>query len=527
MKSKKSSKFTIHKPVYYPSLILIVIAVVLALVYKERAADLLNNVQLSITTNFGWFFIAAVNIIVVFCVYLAVSKFGNIRLGGDDARPEFNTTAWLAMLFSAGMGIGLMFFGVAEPVTHYANPPQETLNNYERAVQAIKFTNLHYGFHPWAIYSIVGLALAFFSYNKKLPLTFRSLFYPFLGEKIHGVAGHVIDILSVLATIFGLATSLGFGVKQINAGLNFLFGWPISAVFQSWMIIIVTCIATISVVSGIDKGVKLLSQGNMILAFTLMIFVFVLGPSVFLMKSYIQNLGAYIGDFIPLSTWNDSYQNSGFQNNWTVFYWAWWIAWSPFVGSFIAKISKGRTVREFLLGVLLVPALVTTIWMNVFGGTALHEILSGDLSIVDAVQADISTALFIFFQKFPLTNVISIIGVALVAFFFITSSDSGSLVIDNITSGSAAYTPPAQRVIWAFLQGSIAIVLLLGGGLTSLQAGVIITGLPFTLILCLMCYSLHKGLTEEYLKNQRKTKKVQERNYADIITGLLNKEKKH
>ena len=523
---KKLPKFHIHKPVFYPSLILIVTAIVLALVFKTQSAELLNRTQLSITKNFGWFFILSVNFILVFCVYLAFSKFGSIRLGGVNARPEFTTMSWLAMLFSAGMGIGIMFFGVAEPVSHYANPPLETLNNYERAINAIKFTNLHYGFHAWGVYSIVGLALAFFSYNKNLPLTFRSLFYPFLGERIHGIAGHIIDILSVLATIFGLATTLGFGVQQMNAGLNFLFGWEISAVIQSWIIILVTSIATISVVSGIDKGVKILSQVNVILAFSLLIFVFTLGPTVFLLKSYVQNLGAYLGDFITLSTWNDSYQNSGWQNNWTVFYWAWWIAWSPFVGSFIAKISKGRTVKEFILGVLLVPATITTIWMTVFGGTALHEILLGHTGIIDAVQANISTALFVFFQDFPFTNVLSVLAVILVAFFFITSSDSGSLVIDNITSGSSPNTPALQRVIWAFLQGIIAIVLLLGGGLSSLQAGVIITGLPFTVILCVMCYSLHRGLMEEYVKNQRKSKSVEEKNYVDIITGMLQKDKK-
>ncbi|MEO6683944.1 MAG: BCCT family transporter [Ginsengibacter sp.] len=523
---KSLPKFVIYKPVFYPSLILIVSAIALALIFRNESAEVLNNLQLSITKSFGWFFILAVNFILVFCIYLAFSKFGSIRLGGENAKPEFTFMSWLAMLFSAGMGIGIMFFGVAEPVSHYANPPQETLNNFERASQAIKFTNLHYGFHAWGVYSIVGLALAFFSYNKKLPLTFRSLFYPFLGEKIHGLTGHIIDILSVLATIFGLATTLGFGVQQMNAGLNFLFNWEISTVFQSWIIILVTSIATISVISGIDKGVKILSQANMILAFSLLLFVFALGPTVFLLKSYVQNLGAYLGDFINLSTWNDSYQDSGWQNSWTVFYWAWWIAWSPFVGSFIAKISKGRTIKEFILGVLLVPATISTIWMTVFGGTALHEILQGDTHIIDAVHADISTALFIFFQDFPFTNILSVLAVILVAFFFITSSDSGSLVIDNITSGSSYNTPALQRVMWAFLQGIIAIVLLLGGGLSSLQAGVIITGLPFTVILCVMCYSLHKGLQEEYVKNQKRSKSVEERNYADIITGMLQKGKK-
>lgn len=525
MSLKKNLKFHIHKPVFYPSLILIVLAIIPAVVFKDVVARALNATQLAITSNLGWFFIASVNFILVFILYIAFSKYGKIRLGGADARPEFHTVSWFAMLFSAGMGIGIMFFGVAEPVSHYSNPPLETLTQFERASQAIQFTNLHYGLHPWAVYAFVGLALAFFSYNKGLPLTFRSIFYPFLGDKIHGIAGHTIDILSVLATIFGLATTLGFGVQQMNAGLNFLFGWEISHAFQSWIIIIVTSIASISVISGIDKGVKILSNANMFIAFTLLLFVFFLGPTVFLLKSYFQNVGAYLGDFIPLSLWNDSYQNSGWQDSWTVFYWAWWIAWSPFVGSFIAKISKGRTIREFILGVMLAPAAVTTIWMTVFGGSALHTILLGDYTLVDAVSANISTALFEFFEYFPLTNVLSVLSVTLVAFFFITSSDSGSLVIDTITSGSALYTPPLQRLTWAFLQGFIAIALLLGGGLGSLQAGVIITGLPFTVILLLMCYSLQRGLAEEFLRNEKKLKSVQERNYAQVISDLIHKDK--
>lgn len=478
-----------------------------------------------ITENLGWFFILAANVILIFCLYLAFSKYGDIRLGGEGAKPEFSNTSWFAMLFSAGMGIGIMFFSVAEPVSHFAEPPQETLNDPAKAIQAMKFTSLHWGLHAWGIYSVVGLALAFFSFNRKLPLTFRSLFYPFLGERIHGWWGHAIDIFSVLATIFGLSTSLGLGVQQMNAGLNFLFGWEISAGVQSVLILLVTSIATLSVVSGLDKGIKILSNGNMIMAFLLMLFVFILGPTVFLLKSYIQNIGDYLGDLVTMSMWNDAYQDSGWQDSWTVFYWAWWIAWSPFVGSFIARISRGRTIKEFVLGVLLVPALITLLWMTIFGGTALHFILEGDLNMIAAVQENISTALFVFLENFSWTMPLSILAILLVAFFFITSSDSGSLVIDNITSGSAPYTPPIQRLSWAFMQGFIAIALLLGGGLEALQAAVIIAGLPFTLIILLMCYSLRQGLQEEYKRNEKRLKGRQERDYRDVIIDLLEREK--
>jgi choline/glycine/proline betaine transport protein len=311
----------------------------------------------------------------------------------------------------------------------------------------------------------------------------------------------------------------------MNAGLSFLFEWENSTYLQTVIILVVTSIATISVVSGLDKGVKLLSQGNMIMAFLLMILIFVFGPSIFLLKSFIQNTGSYIADFIEISTWNDSYQESGWQNSWTVFYWAWWIAWSPFVGSFIARISKGRTIKEFILGVLIVPAIITLLWMTIFGGTALHFILEGDNSLVNAVNADLSTALFVFLQKIPFTPILSFIAIVLVAFFFITSSDSGSLVIDNITSGNAAFTPPLQRVFWAFLQAIVAIVLLWGGGLDALQTAVIIAGLPFAVIILLMCYSLNKGLQEELSKNKKKLRSKQEKSYRDTIADLMADQK--
>ncbi|MEQ7800006.1 BCCT family transporter [Pedobacter sp. ASV1-7] len=518
-------KFTINKPVFYTSIILILCSLVLCVIFQRSLETWFNNTKFLITANLGWFLILTVNFILGFCLYLAFGKFGKIRLGGEDAEPEFSNLSWFAMLFSAGMGIGIMFFSIAEPVSHFTQPPRPVGSDPELAIQAMQFTALHWGLHAWAIYAVVGLALAFFSFNKKLPLTFRSLFYPFLGERIHGWWGHSIDILSVIATLFGLSTSLGLGVQQMNAGLNFLFGWDISTTLQSLIIIIVTSIATVSVVSGLDKGVKLLSQGNMIMAFMLMLLIFAFGPSIYLLKGFIQNTGAYLASFIEISTWNDSYRQSGWQNSWTVFYWAWWIAWSPFVGSFIARISKGRTIKEFILGVLIVPAIITLLWMTIFGGTALHFILEGDQSLIKAVDSNISTALFVFLQKIPFTSILSALAVLLVAFFFITSSDSGSLVIDNITSGNAAYTPPLQRVFWAFLQAIVAIVLLWGGGLEALQTAVIIAGLPFAVIILLMCHSLKQGLQEELNKNKKKLRSKQEKSYKETIADLLAEQK--
>lgn len=520
----KRQRFIINKPVFYTSGLLVLLCVLLCLVFRESANAWFTRTQYLVTENLGWFLILTVNVVLIFCLYLAFSPFGRIRLGGEQATPEFSNTSWFAMLFSAGMGIGIMFFSIAEPVSHFAKPPRPVGTPIEAARQAMDFTFLHWGLHAWGVYALVGLALAFFSFNKKLPLTFRSLFYPFLGERIHGWWGHSIDILSVMATLFGLSTSLGLGVQQMNAGMNFLFGWPVSAGLQSILIIVVTGIATISVVSGLDKGVKILSNANMIMAFTLMLLIFFLGPAIYLLKSFIQNTGSYLANFIQISTWNDSYRQSGWQNSWTVFYWAWWIAWSPFVGSFIARISRGRTIREFVLGVLVVPALLTFLWMTIYGSTALSFILHGDNSMITAVQENISTALFVFLQKFPFTFVLSLLAVLLVSFFFITSSDSGSLVIDNITSGGSHKTPALQRICWAFLQGIIAIVLLLGGGLQALQTAVIIAGLPFAIIILLMCYSLRKGLQEEQAALQKKHRQKQEKSYRNIISDLIDEQ---
>ncbi|WP_121965424.1 BCCT family transporter [Myroides sp. N17-2] len=512
----------INPPVFITTIVLIVALILTCVLFPEKVGVWFPAAQLAVTSNFGWFFILTVNIILIFAIYLAFSKFGKIRLGGDDAEPEFTKASWFAMLFSTGMGIGIMFFSIAEPVSHFFNTPRAVDGDIEAAVQAMEFTSLHWGLHAWGIYAMVGLALAFFGFNRKLPMTFRSLFYPFWGEKIHGWWGHIIDILSALATVFGLSTSLGLGVIQITAGLQYMYGWEITPFMQAGIILFVISIATISVFSGLDKGVKFLSNANMYIAAGFMLLIFILGPTLFIMKGYVQNTGAYLANFIDISTWNDTYVGSGWQNVWTIFYWAWWIAWSPFVGSFIARISKGRTVKEFILGVLIVPGMITLLWMNVFGGSALHTILSGDLTMIAAVKADVSTALFVFLENFPYSKFLSIMAIILIFSFFITSSDSGSLVVDNITSGSNGESPVWQRVFWSFAQGIIAIVLLWGGGLDALQTAVIITGLPFAVILLIMCYSLQKGLSEELAKTTKKAKSKEEKSYKDIIAELLD-----
>lgn len=467
----------------------------------------------------------SVNIILVFTIYLAFSKYGKIRLGGPDARPMYSKASWFAMLFSAGMGIGIMFYSIGEPVTHFGSPPLEVNNELEAAKQAMEFTSLHYGLHVWAIYALVGLALAFFAYNKNLPMTFRSAFYPFIGDKINGGWGDLIDILSALATVFGLATTLGLGVMQVSTGLNFLYDWEVTSLMQIIIIIGVISVATVSVFLGVEKGVKRLSSANMYMALLLLAFVFFLGPTVSIMKGFVENTGSYLANLPIISTWNEMYKDSSWQNTWTIFYWGWWIAWSPFVGTFIAQISKGRTVKEFVLGVVLIPSLIVLFWMNAFGGSALDMIIAGDTTMLHAVQEDMTSSLFVFLENFPLVKVSSVLAIILVFSFFITSSDSGSLVINTITAGTEGEnTPVWQRILWSCMQGAVAIVLLLSGGLEALQTGVIAIGLPFAVVLLVLCYSLHKGLKKEYNTNQKALKVKQEDTYRETINRIVEEE---
>ncbi|WP_432474548.1 BCCT family transporter [Amphritea sp. HPY] len=492
----------ILNPVFGTSALAILAFVVLALIFPADAKEMLVGARTWSIETFDWLFMIGGNVFVVFCIALIFLPVGKIRLGGAQAKPEHSRMSWFSMLFAAGMGIGLMFWSVAEPVAYYTDwwgtPLNAAANTPEGASAAMGATMFHWGLHPWAIYGVVALALAFFTYNKGLPLTIRSAFYPLLGERVWGPIGHVIDIVAVLATIFGLATSLGLGASQASGGLNFLFGIDNNISTQIGIIIAVSAIAIFSVIRGLDGGVKVLSNINMIIAGVLLLFIVVAGSVTAFFGNFFGILTSYASDIIPLSNWVGR-EDDKFYTGWTVFYWAWWVSWSPFVGMFIARISKGRTVREFMTAVLLIPTLVTAVWMAAFGGNALDQIQAGVGELTKGV-GDVSLAMFHMLENLPLTEMTSILAIVLVLVFFITSSDSGSLVIDSITAGGKVDAPVPQRIFWAVLQGTIAGVLLYGGGseaLTALQAGAITVGLPFTVVLLLMCVSLYKGLHSE------------------------------
>lgn len=525
-KSGRNKYFDIHGPVFWPSVILIATLIIGTLIAGESAEQAFNSARVFITDSANWLFVAAVNIFIGFSLYFAFSRYGKIRLGGQDAEPEFSTMAWFAMLFSAGMGIGLMFYSVAEPMWHLVSPPHAEVGTTDAIRDAMGITFLHWGLHAWAVYAIVALALAFFAFNRKLPLSFRSVFYPLLGDRIDGWIGDVIDVLAVLATLFGLATSLGLGAAQAGAGIEYVFGLTNTINLQVIIIIGVTAIATISVVLGIDKGVKVLSEFNIRIAGLFLLFILIVGPTLYILSSFMQNIGHYVQNFASFATWTQSYEEGEFLNTWTVFYWAWWISWSPYVGMFIARISKGRTVKEFVLGVLIIPTIVTFLWMSGFGGSALFLETNGIAEIANAVQADQTTSLFILLDQFPLSMLTSFLAIVLVLSFFVTSSDSGSLVIDGLTSGGKLHAPVGQRVFWATTEGAVAAILLIGGGLGALQAGAISTGLPFTIVLLIMCYSLQQGLDREHKDIVDKSKAKERESYKDLVSDAIKKQKK-
>ena len=517
----KKKYFDIHGPVFWPSVLLISALIITTLLLGASAESLFNTVQSAVTGNAGWLFVIGVNAFIVFSIYIAFSKFGKIRLGGNKATPDFSTLAWFAMLFSAGMGIGIMFWSVAEPIYHFTSPPMAAAGSAEAARDAMSLTYLHWGFHAWGIYAVVGLSLGFFAFNRGLPLSFRSVFYPLIGDRIKGWVGDVIDILAVLATLFGLATSLGLGVLQVNAGLEHVFNIPNNIYVQVGIIVAITGVATLSVVMGIDKGVRVLSEFNVRVAALFLVFMLFVGPTVFILDSFIQNFGYYLNTVATFSFWTESYTEMDWQGDWTVFYWAWWISWSPYVGMFIARISKGRTVKEFVLGVLIVPSLITFLWMSAFGGSAIDLQMNEIGNIGQAVSENVSTALFVFLEQFPLGTITSIIAVVLILSFFVTSSDSGSLVIDGLTSGGKLDAPVGQRIFWAQTEGLVAAILLIGGGLGALQTAAISTGLPFVLILLIMCYSLNRGLQQEYREGIEREKSVERDSYEELILEAI------
>jgi BCCT family betaine/carnitine transporter len=486
----------IHNPVFMVSAVLAVTVVVGTLLFLDQAAVLFADIRAWITVTFDWFFLITANVVLIFCLAVAGSKLGRVRLGGADAAPRYSYPGWLAMLFAAGVGIGLMFFGVLEPVTHTLNTPLGIDPNETETARAAGMSAaiFHWGLHAWAIYSVVGLSLAFFCFNHGMPLTMRSAFYPIFGNKVWGPIGHVVDVTAVLATLFGLAVSLGFGSEQIAGGLNYLFGIPASNTTKVTVILVIIGIALVSVVAGLDRGVKRLSELNMGMAGLLWLFVLIAGPTLFILSTIAGSFVDYLQYLPAMSNWIGR-EDTAFLHEWTVFYWAWWVSWSPFVGMFIARVSYGRTVREFVTWALIIPTIIGVIWMSTFGGTALDQLFAdGYRGVADSVP---ELALFRMLEGLPFTGIVSTISVALIAIFFITSADSGSLVMDMITAGGKMDAPVAQRVFWCVLAGLVAMALMLGGGMASLQSMTISIGLPFSVVLLLMCVGLYRGLRAE------------------------------
>ncbi len=486
-------------PVFVISSITIVVFVAGSLVFQEAATEVFKNTREWLTTNLDWFFMIAANLTLLFCLYVACSPLGKVRLGGADAKPEYSNATWFAMLFAAGVGIGLLFYGVAEPMYYFQKPPLGiAANTEEAAAVGIAATVFHWGLHGWGIYGVVGLALAFFAYNRGLPLTIRSAFYPLFGDRIWGWPGHIIDTFAIFAGLFGLATSLGLGVKQLTSGLNYLFDIPANNTTMVVLIVVITSIALTSVLAGLNVGIKRLSQFNIILALLLMLAVIVLGPTLYIFRSMFAALGSYLGKIGPLSNWVGR-EDVDFLHGWTTFYLAWWFAWAPFVGTFIARISKGRTVREFIIFVLIPPMVLCLLWFGTFGGTALHQnIVGGYTGVTENVAAwKLEIALFKMFDQLPLTKLLSSVALLLTLVFFVTSSDSGSLIVDTIAAGGRVDAPVAQRVFWCTIEGLVAIALLLGGGLGSLQAASLATGFPFALVLLGMAVCVWMGLRSE------------------------------
>ncbi|MFZ0156159.1 BCCT family transporter [Pseudomonas sp.] len=495
MENPTKPRSTLNPPVFYTSAVLILLLVFYAVAFQAQAQSQFNHIQQWIITNASWFYILAVALILISAVFLAISRYGDIKLGPDHSEPEYRSRSWFAMLFSAGMGIGLMFFGVAEPVMHFTSPPVGESGTVQAAREAMKITFFHWGLHAWAIYAIVGLILAYFSFRKGLPLTLRSALYPLIGERIYGPIGHAVDVFAIIGTVFGVATSLGYGVLQINSGFHQLFGVPINTTVQIILITVTCGLATLSVASGLDRGVRILSELNLVLALVLMLFVLVLGPTVFLLQAYVQNTGAYLSEIVNKTFNLYAYEPTDWIGGWTLLYWGWWLSWSPFVGLFIARISRGRTIREFICGVLFVPAGFTLLWMTVFGDSALHMILNEgvkDLAVV--VGQDSSLALFAFLEHFPMSSVVSMVAVLMVVVFFITSADSGALVVDMLASTGHDHSPLWQRIFWSVSIGVVAVALLLANGFKALQTATIASALPFSIILLASIWGLFRAL---------------------------------
>jgi choline/glycine/proline betaine transport protein len=493
----------LNKPVFFGASSLIVLLLVFSSTQGESAAQLFNTMQAVIVDNGSWFYVLSVAIILIFVVFLGVSKYGSIRLGPEHSTPDYSLSTWVSMLFAAGMGIGLMFFGVAEPLMHFLAPPTADKISLDAAREAMKITFFHWGLHAWAIYAVVALVLAYFGYRHKLPLTLRSALYPLIGERIYGWPGHLVDIFAVISTVFGVATSLGLGASQVNSGLNYLFNFDVSTANQIAIMVGVTGLAALSVGTGLDKGIRRLSEANMLLAIILLLLVFILGPSIFLLQAYVQNIGTYLSDIVRITFNLFAYEKSDWIGGWTIFYWGWWLAWAPFVGLFIARISRGRTIREFILGVLFIPTAFTLLWMTIFGYSAIALVFDqGFEQLAQMVSKDSSVALFVFFENFPFSSLLSFLSILMIVIFFVTSCDSGAMVIDMLCSHGKTNTPLWQRLFWAISVGVVAAILLLVGGLNALQTMTIASAMPFTIILLIALWGLIRALKVELAKQE-------------------------
>ncbi|KJQ87847.1 MULTISPECIES: BCCT family transporter [Vibrio] len=511
----------IHNRVFAISGMAIVLFVVATLTFRQQVEPFFAGLRAWLVSNLDWFFLASGNVFVIVCLVLIVTPLGRVRIGGTEATPDYSYAGWLAMLFAAGMGIGLVFFGVSEPMSHFSSALGGV--NIENGVRTdwaplggavgdtdaasalgMAATIYHWALHPWSIYALLALGLAIFSFNKGLPLTMRSIFYPLFGERVWGWVGHIIDILAVVATVFGLATSLGYGASQAATGLNFLFGVPMTDTTQVVLIVVITALALISVVAGLDSGVKRLSEINMILAAMLLFFVIIVGPTMAILTGFFDNIASYITN-IPALSMPFEREDVNYSQGWTAFYWAWWISWSPFVGMFIARVSRGRSVREFIICVILIPSTVCVLWMTAFGDTAISQYVNDGYEAV--FNAELPLKLFAMLDVMPFAEITSVVGIILVVVFFITSSDSGSLVIDTIAAGGKVDAPTPQRVFWCTFEGLVAIALMLGGGLAAAQAMAVTTGLPFTIVLLVATVSLIKGLMDEPRPSTKAVKK--------------------
>ena len=498
-----SAKSQLNKKVFVSASAIIIALLLYTAVLPKQAQSLFTIIQTSIIDNGSWFYVLTVAFIFFFVIFLGLSRYGDIRLGPDHATPDYSMLTWLSMLFAAGMGIGLMFFGVAEPLMHYLSPPTAETGTVEAVQEAMKMTFFHWGLHAWAIYAIVALVLAYFSYRHNLPLTLRSALYPLIGERIYKWPGHLVDVFAVVSTVFGVATSLGLGASQVNAGFGYLFGFDVSVTNQIIIMCAIVGLAVISVATGLDKGIKILSETNMVLAVILLMLIFILGPTVFLLQAYLQNIGDYVADIVH-NTFNlFAYKKTEWIGGWTIFYWGWWLAWAPFVGLFIARISRGRTIREFIIGVMLIPTVFTLFWMTIFGNSAIDLVHNqGVVELGEMVSKDSSVALFVFLENFPLSTVLSFFSVLMIVIFFVTSCDSGAMVVDMLCSHGSNNTPLWQRVYWAVGIGVVAAILLLVGGLNALQTMTIASALPFAIVLLLAIIGLIKALRVEAFKQE-------------------------